>query len=84
MTSVELVLGALERVMRGEIDRDEIVKIMNDIPLEDKYGVLSEALHQSYHYLSDRDLRDNDPEYDRVFRKEISDYSSTIRSLGPS
>lgn len=81
MINIQIFLRALERVIRDEIDRDELVEVMSNVPMESKYRLIAEAIHQSYHYLSDRDLRVNDPEYDRIFRKEISDCISAIRDL---
>lgn len=82
MVDTSTFLSALERVLINDIEKNEIVELMNNVPPEPSYKLIAEALHQSYHFLSDSDLREGDPEYDRTSRSDIIDYIASIRELG--
>lgn len=84
MVDTSEFLSALEKVLSNNIEKNEIVDLMRNVVPGPSYRLISEALHQAYHFLSDGDLRKNDPDYDRFFRGEIGNYISSIGDLNLS
>lgn len=75
------IISAIEKVIANGMQRAEIDELMHRAAIEGQNGIITKALHQSYHYISDKDLFEKDPIYRDEMILLLKTYMAEIREL---
>ena len=73
------IRSLLRRALDGELSLDDAGLFMSGISARDD-ELVQQAAHIVIHYLDDEDLREKDPEYDKLMRAELLSYVKQLES----
>ncbi len=78
--TIQDAIGVLRRSLAGEVTIEEANTLFSSLSNHSEQSV-QDALHAAVHFLTDADVRQSDPEYDRLQRVRLAEKLDALHRL---